>query len=434
MQRLTPYRRPEPPERERITSQPDEPIRAGRCPFLGTKSDPGTALAFPSDANHCNRTSLPVPVSAIHQETYCLSTRHTACPIYRQNALLSPELDISSAEGMVIGESFGTTVHNGRALADAPATPTATAVPVARKRPLISWTSVLILIVMLGLAFLAWQSWQGPLAEPDGETPASANTGQNTVQPLIIVPTPLVTADNAIAPGSEMENEGAGVATAVSTLEATATPPASSTPEESELGVLSGAGSETPGTECGPPQWWVRVVVESGDTVESLAATRGVSVDEVYRANCLESGDPLTVGRAIFLPPLAVIVTLEPSATPTAGTQSRPFPSPFPFPTQPPPFFPTVIPTQSSPNPTDTVEPEPPEPDTPRPTTRPTMPPTPLPTEPPPPTTTPPLPTPPVTLTPGVATATAPVPPTMAPTETISPSHPPPSRTPPSNP
>lgn len=440
MQRLTPYRQPEPHEQEGVIPQPNEPIRAGRCPFLGTKSDPGTALAFPSDANHCNRTSLPVPVSAIHQETYCLSTRHTACPIYRQNALLSPEPDVSAAAGMVIGESFDSTGNNGHTLADAPATRTATAAPSARKRPAFSWTSLLILVVMLGLAFLAWQSWQDRLAGRDGETAASENEGQRVE--VVIPPTPLVTADNALAPETEAEGgEEAGVeATAVPSLEATATPPPTNTAtaEDGGLGALPEAGAETPTTACGPPQWWVRVVVESGDTVESLAATRGVPVAEVYHANCLESGDPLTVGRTIFLPPLAVIITLEPSPTPTAGTQGRPFPSPFPFPTQPPPFFPTAFPTQNIPEPTDTVEPEPPDPDTPRPTTRPTMPPTSLPTEPPPPTNTPPVPTPPVTVAPtrpGGVTATAPAPPTTSPTETIAPSPTlPPSRTPPSNP
>ncbi|MEZ4519214.1 MAG: hypothetical protein R3C44_21135 [Chloroflexota bacterium] len=45
----------------------------GRCPHLGTMADPGTALAFASDANQCYSTRLPVPVSMVHQQSYCLS-------------------------------------------------------------------------------------------------------------------------------------------------------------------------------------------------------------------------------------------------------------------------------------------------------------------------------------------------------------------------
>lgn len=412
MQRLTPYRPPEPRERERVTPpQTNEPIRPNRCPFLGTKTDPGTALAFPSDANHCNRTQLPVPVSAVHQETYCLSTRYSACPVYRQNALLSPELEMASATGIAIGESFDNTSNNGRTLADAPMPSTATAAPTRRKRPAFSFTSLLILIVVLGLAFLAWQSWQGRLAERDGETPVGGDEGQRVE--VVIPPTPLVTADNGVAPGTEPEGED--TATAVPTPAATATPPPTITPMPSEEGaaVLPGDSVETPETECGPPQWWVRVVVETGDTIESLADTRGVSVAEVLQANCLQRGDSLTVGRTIFLPPMAVIITLEPTATPTASTSTgntgRPFPSPFPTAS---PFFPSPIPTQNNPEPTDTAEPEPPDPDTPRPTTRPTSQPTTQPTAQP---TTPPTAVPTRVIEP---TATPPVPPTVPVTST----------------
>ena len=56
----------------------------GRCPFLGTPADPGTSLAFPSEANHCFRSRFPIPISSIHQENYCLSLQYESCPVYRQ--------------------------------------------------------------------------------------------------------------------------------------------------------------------------------------------------------------------------------------------------------------------------------------------------------------------------------------------------------------
>ena len=85
---------------------------------------------------------------------------------------------------------------------------------------------------------------------------------------------------------------------------------------------------------CGPPAWWVRYTVNAGETMYSLATSRGTTVYAVMQANCLTS-PYLVAGRAIFLPPLPATET----------------PPPPPPPTEPPPPPPTetpVIPTATA--------------------------------------------------------------------------------------
>ncbi|PID86805.1 MAG: hypothetical protein CSB13_02700, partial [Chloroflexi bacterium] len=85
---------------------------------------------------------------------------------------------------------------------------------------------------------------------------------------------------------------------------------------------------------CGPPSWWVRYVVQSGDTLFSLAMRTNTTVYAIMQANCLDS-TYLTAGRTIYLPrpPYA-----PPPATATlpATVASTWTATPVPPPTQPP--------------------------------------------------------------------------------------------------
>jgi LysM repeat protein len=156
-------------------------------------------------------------------------------------------------------------------------------------------------------------------------------------------------------------------------------------------------------TLCGPPQWWVRYQVRSGDTLGALAANRNTTVDEILRANCRDVLD-LLAGQFIFLPPGAQsgaaapiaqpsltplppatdVPTLAPLPTATGAPPEPPPPTAQPSPTEPAPDTPVPIPPTASP---------PPLPTDPIPTQTPQPPPTEPPPEPPtdtPPTTEPP--------------------------------------------
>jgi hypothetical protein len=50
------------------------------------------------------------------------------------------------------------------------------------------------------------------------------------------------------------------------------------------------------------PTHWVRIVIRADETIESLAAGTGETVEKVLAANCLESQDQLTPGESLWLP------------------------------------------------------------------------------------------------------------------------------------
>ncbi len=58
-----------------------------------------------------------------------------------------------------------------------------------------------------------------------------------------------------------------------------------------------------PPTTCPPPAGWIQILVQPGDTLESLAARYRTTPEELMQANCLLSPS-LPVGYAIFVPPI----------------------------------------------------------------------------------------------------------------------------------
>lgn len=80
----------------------------------------------------------------------------------------------------------------------------------------------------------------------------------------------------------------------------------------------------TPRHCVGPPLDWILYIVQPGDTMYSLARTRGVTVFDVLLANCLESVY-LYAGTPLYLPPTGP--SPIPAGTPLPGsTPVRPSP------------------------------------------------------------------------------------------------------------
>ncbi len=75
---------------------------------------------------------------------------------------------------------------------------------------------------------------------------------------------------------------------------------------------------------CGPPDWWVRYLVQDGDTLFSLAQKRRTSVSKIMNANCMVS-TRLYTGRQIYLPPGGATATL--TATPVPSPTRKPKPT-----------------------------------------------------------------------------------------------------------
>lgn len=52
------------------------------CPYLGQRSDPGTALAYPSVSNRCYHAKPVTAIDLGRQEEFCLTTGYPNCKEY----------------------------------------------------------------------------------------------------------------------------------------------------------------------------------------------------------------------------------------------------------------------------------------------------------------------------------------------------------------
>jgi uncharacterized repeat protein (TIGR01451 family) len=84
---------------------------------------------------------------------------------------------------------------------------------------------------------------------------------------------------------------------------------------------------------CGAPDNWVLYAVQANDTLFSLAAETGTSVEGIRWANCLED-DTLTVGQLLYLPSLPPPAPPTPTRIPTTPPTRVPTPTATPRPTE----------------------------------------------------------------------------------------------------
>lgn len=445
MQRSAPYR-PSLPRRPNATSAPGTP---GRCPLLGTSADPGTSLSFASDANQCYSTKFPVPISTIHQENYCLSAQYETCPVYRQHNLegngeqllpltalatgmalstptwKEPEMMTAAGSGAMGTAAMASSTYTSTAPApmfnwEEPAHPDfqadMDAAASRRQTRSVDLRPVLLGLLLLALIPLAWWIWTSIRPDPRATT---ENTGAVVTLPTLVA-TSGVTGDQGNAAGPVTEVLPLPSATVGSAVIVDATAIATAEPTSTDLENIAATATAlfvgaTAVTECAAPDWWVTYTVEEGDTIEALAALRGILPEELIVANCL-AGPELTPGALLRLPPVGVIISIpgQPTATPVVAASATPTRGPV-LPTRPPLIFPTptfpvviILPTAQPTAEQPTSEPP----------TRPPARPTSAPTTAVQPTVTPPNPF--ATATPpgNNATATPPLPATAAPTRT----------------
>lgn len=113
---------------------------------------------------------------------------------------------------------------------------------------------------------------------------------------------------------------------------------------------------------CGPPPGWVYYIVQEGDTLFRISRAYGVSVAQLQAANCLGSSSTIRVGQKLYVPN---VTPKLPSSTPMMTATSTPMPSATPT-TSKPSASPTPVPTKittaaptNSPTATDTSTPTP---------------------------------------------------------------------------
>ncbi|MFN2236775.1 MAG: LysM peptidoglycan-binding domain-containing protein [Anaerolineales bacterium] len=98
---------------------------------------------------------------------------------------------------------------------------------------------------------------------------------------------------------------------------------------------------------CGPPSGWVYYIVKPGDTLYSIGRWYGVSVNQLQRANCLRSSTTIRIGQKLYVPN---VTPIQPSATPTIHISPSPKPTLTRTPA-PPSATPTLIPASLTPIP-----------------------------------------------------------------------------------
>jgi hypothetical protein len=279
----------------------------GRCPHLGTTADAGTALAFASDAHRCYSTRLPVPVSAVHQQNYCLSGGYTECPVFQQSLRAGQPVPMVTAPpswGMPQEETVTNVVITpSRSRSD------------DRRR-----SALLPLLLLLALLAGGWWLWRGFLSQPE-------TTAQPAAADLAVGAATATPEDAAL--GSVTGDSGQVVVAANATATPVPPPPTDEAPRPDSgssgisLPTLPTASAEAgvaQAAECSIPEWWVPYIVQSNDTLLGLAQLRGLAAEDVLQGNCLGLAD-LVAGQVILLPPLATVIGLTPFAPVVAVTR-----------------------------------------------------------------------------------------------------------------
>ncbi len=326
-----------------------------KCPYLGLRDDPSTALDFPSDGNTCHRAQSKPAVNREYQQAVCLSAEHIACPIF-----------LGKEEGPL---------------------PAGLAAPSNRftQPSRLFWLAIPVLIILAGstLSILSPGRLRSLIAQSlaawktiDFSKIFSLDMGNNAEE---ISGAPTLSDFN-----SRPSQNGA-------------------TPSQESLSpfdeIISPVAPDPSLVPCKPPPGWVVYTVKPTDSLFRLSLVYGVHIADLQMVNCMANNSVIRPGDIIYVPgpsstaSMGVTALAPQTATPTPRPNA-PLPAPTRTsrsqPARPPqtatrPAASTATPKPSNtpaPRPTDTRPPPPTQ--TPAPTAIPTKPPIATPTSAPP--------------------------------------------------
>jgi LysM repeat protein len=241
---------------------PEAPAADGAtiCPHLHLLSDPLTSAAFVHAGHACFKAAPPTVVVARIQERFCLSGAYAQCPVFRNEVARPPK-------------------------------PARRFPRIDRRQALVAAIFAVILPAVLGTALALLSDDEGPGVVPSVSRPAEETTGvpdgddassDGTVDP----------ADPTVPDGDRSDEVGE---------------PGGSDALDDEAPVDS-PGQETAPDPALPPLdqlfVWPQVVereVFEGDTLSSIAAEFGTTVEAVVRYNGLPS-DGIFEGQTLLIP------------------------------------------------------------------------------------------------------------------------------------
>jgi LysM repeat protein len=249
------------------------------CPYLGIADDPAVRCLGASSFHRCHSDSRPRLIGISYQTDFCVSGAHRECPRWDGS-----EQETSVVEG--VGFLFG---WDGRALRR-------TAAEIVRHLGTgvmgLAWmalaiTAIVLLAPLLTAANPSARAGALPLRDLSANSAkpqATAVERPEAAASLMLQPAAdpaTAEAVNQIAPPSETTAEPAPDPTP--SLVADALPAAQKPPND-------------------PASQEKTYVVQSKDTLWSLARAHGVTVDDIMKANGLSNRDYIRVGQTIVIP------------------------------------------------------------------------------------------------------------------------------------
>lgn len=280
------------------------------CPHLGIDGDPVTNFAFPAPGNRCFQTSSPQTIPLHHQETFCLKSKHSACPIFRSSAGAAPSSRSPAsrrwhrapairAEQMDrLRQKLKIPSINGRR---------STAVATAALAILVLIAALLFhrpLLSVIGATVTARGAETVPALAPSATTTTQPTTA---IEATAALPSPSATLPSPIVvtrprPTADARPSADPVTTASPSPAASRT----ATPTVTHTAVASPTTPAAPTAtselaNCGPPAGWDTYIVSWGESLFLLSLRFNTTADELRQANCLAS-TRIYAGQSLFVP------------------------------------------------------------------------------------------------------------------------------------
>ena len=261
------------------------------CPHLGLEDDPNTSALYARTDHRCL-----VPGSKIKapdrewQERYCLSGRHDQCPIYRSNALGPvPQPARRSGRGRAVliacGVILALTLFVAGAYALQGGRSNGGADAVKSHEPL---------GVVVGNATPTVLNYKTPTAVP---TPSVATAlAATNADPTPTIPVLVATPTEDTSTPMFVPTPTPAIPTAVPTATSTPAPTLTPTPAPTPTPEVVPTPSPAPGIAR-------THTVAPGETLSSIAAEYGVTVQQIVDLNHIQNPDQVNYGTVLQIPP-----------------------------------------------------------------------------------------------------------------------------------
>lgn len=258
------------------------------CPYLGLGSAPSLHCPHPTPSHRCFRWPTPQPVDDRQQESFCLAG-------YSDCGWFVPVLELAQPRQVSGPLPFG-------------------------GRGLLGLVALALAIAVALILFRPW-SWMAPASLEGDRVPAAAETATPAGAGVVPAPsasatpeatpsptespapspTPTGTTASAGRPTSAPATATRGPATATATRAPARATATRVPPTQTAVRPAATAGpTPVPGATAPPV---VRLyTVKEGETLSSIAASLGVTVEDLRRANGLAEGASVRAGQPLVVP------------------------------------------------------------------------------------------------------------------------------------